>query len=223
MRGDRKTEIRCLCTSKATSCLKCPVIDSKVSVNYILFCCYIGRRSGLCMWVYVCWQQQKYKIWKNPDYTYLRFLSLSSLNPLSSTSNSKHVQDLSFIHCTTSVCVCTRLCNSTEQQVKHMVQRGKWQHADSNALTLHGPDEGGWGRGAGLQSQAIFMGHIRKRVTGGEQPDRKDLKRLTPNEYESLREKTSLSAMILLITDRWGGGETGGQPNKKFEEVNCVS
>lgn len=46
------------------------------------------------------------------------------------------------------------------------------------------------------------MGHIRKRVTGGEQPDRKDLKRLTPNEYESLREKTSLSAMILLITDR---------------------
>ncbi len=65
---------------------------------------------------------------------------------------------------------------------------------------------------AGLQSQAIFMGHIRE--TGGEEPCRKDLKSQTPNEYESFREKTSLLAMIFLVTDRGGGG---AQPNKSLK------
>lgn len=50
------------------------------------------------------------------------------------------------------------------------------------------------------------MGQIRE--TGGKEPGRKDLKRQTPNEYKSFREKTSLSAMML------SGGE---HPNKSLK------
>lgn len=71
-----------------------------------------------------------------------------------------------------------------------------------------GGDGGDVGGGAGLQSRAIFTGHIRERL----ERSQRDLKRQTPNEYESLTEKTSLSAMILPVTDE----ETSG-------EVNCAS
>ena len=70
------------------------------------------------------------------------------------------------------------------------------------------PTGGDVGGGVGLQSRAIFTGHIRERLEGSQ----KDLKRQTPNEYELLTEKTSLSAMILPVTDE----ETSG-------EVNCAS
>lgn len=57
------------------------------------------------------------------------------------------------------------------------------------------------GEGGGLQSQAVFMGHISE--TGGEEPGREDLKR--PNECESVRARTSLSAVILPVAERGGG------------------
>ena len=60
------------------------------------------------------------------------------------------------------------------------------------------------GGGGGLQSQAVFMGHISE--TEGEEPGREESKTQRPNECKLVTERTSLSAMTLTVAERGAGG-----------------
>lgn len=107
-------------------------------------------------------------------------------------TNSKHMQELVHHRRHGSVRMCVHgYASSAEQQVKHMDQRGKWQHAD-----VHFKRQA-WGRRGGVmvecgttKSSYLYGTHVR------DEQGREALQRQAPSENKPFGEKGNWNSVV---------------------------